>query len=173
VKAFALWLASTAPSVLIQRNEVWMIPAIQSVHIAGIGVVLACVLMMTLRILGYAGKDQTLAQTQQRFGPWLKGALWLLLGTGLLMVIGEPERELVTFSFWAKMTLVALGAAIAFGFQRSLRAHGPDWEQSLVQRRSVKVMAVATLLVWIAIIFLGRLIAYDHVWGPLSPSTRA
>ncbi len=173
MKAFADWLATTPPSLLIQHQEAWMIPTIQSIHIAGIGVVLACVLMMTLRILGYAGTDQTLSQTEQRFGPWLRGALWLLLGTGLLMIIGEPERELVTFSFWAKMVLVALGTAIAFVFQRSLRVHGPDWEESLTQRNSVKVMAVMTLLLWLAIIFLGRLIAYDHVWGPLSPSTRA
>ncbi len=32
------------------------------------------------------------------------------------MVIGEPERELVTFSFWAKMTLVATGTVIALVF---------------------------------------------------------
>ncbi len=173
MKAFADWLASTAPSVLIQRNEVWMIPSIQSVHIAAIGVVLACVLMMTLRILGYAGSDQTLVQTQDRFGPWLKGALWVLLGTGVLMIVGEPERELVTFSFWAKMALVVLGTTIAFGFQRLVRTHAPDWGDQLVQRGWVKAMAVATLMIWLAIIFLGRLIAYDHIWGPLSPSTRA
>ncbi len=167
------WIAATPFSLLIQHNEVWMIPTIQSVHIAGIGVVLACVLMMTLRILGYAGADQSLLQTEERFGPWLRGALWVLLGTGLLLIVGEPERELITFSFWAKMTLVATGTVIAFLFQRALRTHGPDWEQSLTGRRSVKAMAVGTLLIWLAIVFLGRLIAYDHIWGPLSPSTKA
>jgi hypothetical protein len=31
------------------------------------------------------------------------------------------------------------------------------------------VLAVLTLLVWFSIIVLGRLIAYDHVWGSWSP----
>ena len=31
-------------------------------------------------------------------------------------------------------------------------------------------MAVGTVLIWMAIIFLGRLIAYDHVWGSWSPA---
>ena len=150
-----------------------MIPTIQSAHIAGIGVVLASVLMMTLRILGLAGMDRTLAETSQRFGPWLSGALWLLLGTGVLMIIGEPERELVTFSFWLKMALVATGTVVAFWFQRSVRQHEQDWEEVLVSRRSVKVLAVVTCMVWLAVILLGRLIAYDHVWGPLSPATKA
>ena len=173
MKPFALWLSTTFLSVFIQQHEVWMIPTIQSAHIAGIGVVLASVLMMTLRILGFAGMDRTLAETSQRFGPWLSGALWLLLGTGVLMIIGEPERELVTFSFWLKMALVATGAVVAFWFQRSVRQHEQDWEEVLVSRRSVKVLAVVTCMVWLAVILLGRLIAYDHVWGPLSPATKA
>jgi hypothetical protein len=169
VSGFADWLARTPASVLIQKNEAWFIPSVQSIHIAGIGVVLTCVLMMSLRVLGYAGMDQSVAATQQRFGPWLIGAVWLLLGTGILMVVGEPVRELVTFSFWAKMTLVAIGVAIALLFQRSVRAH-PDWEHEVGGHGAVKALAIATPLVWLAIVFLGRLIAYDHIWGPLSPS---
>ncbi len=173
LQGVADWISATPPSVLIQKNEAWAIPAIQSAHIAGIGVVLACVLMMTLRIFGYACVDRTVLQTQQRYGPWLTGALWLLLGTGLLMVVAEPVRELVTFSFWAKMTLVAIGALIAWGFQRSVRSHEAAWGDALVEQPSVKAMAVLTCLVWITIVFLGRLIAYDHVWGALSPATKA
>ena len=173
MKAFTDWLAATPPSVLIQHNEVWFIPAVQSIHIAAIGVVLACVLMMTLRLLGYAGLDQGVAQIQRRFGPWLKGALVLLLCTGVLMIIGEPERELITFSFWAKMALVLVGTGVALGFERMLRVRGEAWADTLPASGRVKAMAVATLVVWLAVVFLGRLIAYDHIWGPLSPATKA
>jgi len=41
--------------------------------------VMGSVLMIDLRILGWAGMDQTLRQTTSRFGPWLTGSLWLLL----------------------------------------------------------------------------------------------
>jgi hypothetical protein len=173
VKGFTDWLAATGPSQLIQHNEAWFVPTVQSAHIAGIGVALACVLMMTLRVLGYAGMDQSMGQTVERFGPWLKGALWLLLGTGLLMVIGEPERELITFSFWAKMALVVLGTAVVFGFARLLELRGAAFELWLNGHAWVKGAAVASFLVWLAIVFLGRLIAYDHVWGALSPATKA
>ena len=172
MKAFALWLAATGPSVFIQEHNTWAIPAIQSVHIVGIAMVMGSVLMIDLRILGWTWVDQSLQQTTQRFGPWLTGALWLLLATGVLMVIGEPERELVTFSFWLKMSLVALGAGVAALFRKSLRRHAQHWEETRVHQRSSKVLAVVTFLVWAVIIVLGRLIAYDHVWGSWSPSVR-
>jgi putative copper export protein len=121
VKQFAEWLSTTSPSVFIQNHNSWVIPAIQSIHIIGIGVVLGSVFMIYLRILGWAGLDQTLRQTTDRFGPWLTGALYLMLATGVLMVIGEPVRELVTFSFWLKMFLVAVSTLFVITFQISLR----------------------------------------------------
>jgi hypothetical protein len=170
VRDFALWLSTTSPSVFIQEHNTWIIPAIQSIHIVGIAMVVGSVLMIDLRILGLTWTDQTLRQTTQRFDPWLTGSLWLLLATGILMVIGEPVRELVTFSFWMKMTLVATGAAVAMVFRRTLRRHERLWEETLVHRGAIKGLAVGTFLIWMAIIVLGRLIAYDHVWGAWSPA---
>jgi len=169
---FALWLSQTYPSVLIQTHNGWMIPTIQSVHIAGIGIVLASVFMMDLRILGLAGKDQTLHQTTTRFGPWLMWALVALLITGVLMVIGEPVRELVTVSFWLKMFLIAVGTLVAAVFLKMLKKNDQHWEDAMTKRLSVKLMAIFTFLVWLAIIVLGRLIAYDHIWGTWSPARR-
>ena len=167
---FALWLSATAPSVFIQQHNTWAIPVIQTIHIVGIALVMGSVLMIDLRILGLAWSDQTLAQTTRRFGPWVTGSLWLLLVTGLLMVVGEPVRELVTFSFWLKMTLVALGALVVTIFMRAVRRQEHSGARDLAQKGSIKAMAVVTFLIWTFVIVLGRLIAYDHVWGSWSPS---
>jgi hypothetical protein len=168
VKSFAEWLSTTALSVFIQNHNSWVIPTIQSIHIIGIAIVLGSVLMIDLRILGWGGMDQTLRQTTNRFGPWLTGALWLMLATGILMVVGEPVRELITFSFWLKMFLVALSTAVALIFQRAVRNH----EEAVEKHGGVKLLAIVTFLIWVCIIVLGRLIAYDHVWGSWSPSAK-
>lgn len=173
MQQFAEWLSTTFLSVFIQNHNSWVIPTTQSIHIIGIGVVLGSVFMIDLRILGWAGMDQTLRQTTSRFAPWLTAALCLLLATGILMVIGEPVRELVTFSFWLKMFLVAVSTLTAAIFQIALRKHAQQWEETLVQRRSMKWLAILTFLIWVCIIILGRLIAYDHVWGAWSPATKA
>lgn len=166
MKQFAEWLSTTPPSVFLQTHNAWAIPAIQSIHILGIGAVLGSAFMIYLRLFGWAGADQTLRQTVGRYGPWVSNGLWLMLVTGILMVIGEPVRELVTFSFWAKMLLVAAMAAIAMRFQRASL-------EELPSRRFVKSLAILTFLIWLCIVILGRLIAYDHVWGKWSPATKA
>ncbi len=173
MKGFADWLAATPPSVWIQRHEAWVIPTIQSIHIVGIGVIIGSALMITLRVLGIAGMDQTPLENQRRFGPWVTGSLVLLIVTGLLMVVGEPERELVTFSFWTKMALVLVMTVLATAFQLSVAKHDAGWAERLFANRSFRLAALVTFVIWACIIFLGRFIAYDHVWGHLSPATKA
>ena len=173
IQQFAEWLSQTSLSILIQTHNAWVIPTIQSTHIVAIGVVLASVLMIDLRILGWAGHDQTLRETTNRFGPWMSGALLVLLVTGALMVVGEPVRELLSFSFWLKMFLVAVGTLIAALLQITLKRNEHHWEQTLVNRRTVKSLAILTLLMWVGIVILGRLIAYDYVWGSWSLAPKA
>ncbi len=169
IEQFAEWLARTSLSLWIQTQYAWVIPTLQSIHIAAIGIVLTSVAAIDLRLLGWAGRDQTLGETRERFGPWMSWALLVLLVTGVLMVIGEPVRELMSFSFRVKMALVAVGAVTAFAFQASLKKDETRWERTLADRPAVRTLAILTLLVWAAIVILGRLIAYDYVWGGLSP----
>lgn len=173
MNSFAEWLSTTLPSVFIQTHEAWMIPVIQSLHITGIGIAVGSALMITLRLLGWVGTDQTLPDTQRRFGPWLSGALYLLLASGALLIVAEPVRELVTFSFWLKMSCVLAMVVIFAAFQASVRKHGVSWEQTLARRPGVRLAAMLTFVLWGCIIILGRLIAYDHIWGHLSPATKA
>jgi hypothetical protein len=173
LNGFAQWLSRTAPSVFIQNHEVWMLPTIQSLHIVGIGLCVGSALMITLRILGWAGVDQTLAQTQKRYAPWLIGALCLLLASGGLLVVGEPGRELINFSFRLKMVLVLVMTLIVLGFQAGVNRRPQLWEGTLINLKSVKWAALLIFLIWGCIIILGRLIAYDHIWGHLSPATKA
>jgi hypothetical protein len=96
-----------------------------------------------------------------------------LLASGGLLVLAEPVRELVTVSFWLKMALVAILAVLATLFQSSVRRQEDRWEQSLAQHRGVRLTAVLVLVILGCIILLGRLIAYDHIWGHWSPATKA
>jgi hypothetical protein len=166
VHRFADWLAQTSLSLAIQTNE-WVIPTVQSIHLVAIGVALGSVLMVTLRILGWAGREESLARMNQRFGPWLTWALVVLLLTGIVMIVGEPARELLTLSFWLKMILIAIGTGAAVVFQRAVRRHQQHWDVA-AGGTGVRALAVVTLLIWLTIVVLGRLIAYDTVWGSWS-----
>jgi hypothetical protein len=158
--------------VFLRSQEAWIIPTIQSIHILGIATAIGSAFMIAMRVTGWLGTDQTVLQTQQRFGPWLSGALWLLLASGALLVLAEPPRAFDTISFWLKMALVAVMAALAFAFHHSVQRHDQQWETAVVGRATIKWAVLLTFVIWAAIIMLGRFIAYDQVWGRLIPGIK-
>jgi len=168
MESFSSWLSGTELSQLIQ-STLWVIPAVQSVHIIAIGVIFGSILMVDLRVLGVVSADQPVAVVSRRFAPWFWGALAVLATTGIILTIGEPRRELMSFSFWGKMGLIAIGVIVALAFFAHLRANPTRWEGVSPASGGTKAIAVGVIVVWLLVIVMGRLIAFDpQFWGPLS-----
>ncbi|HWK64085.1 MAG TPA: DUF6644 family protein [Rhizobiaceae bacterium] len=155
---FATWLSETGMSRQIQ-SHLWVIPALQSIHILAIACVLSSTLFINLRLLRQVDRAHSLEETAQRFLPWIWCALGVLVLTGVLLVIGEPVRELTSVPFWLKMVLILIGAAGTLWFQRTLKTPEAGWDLTRSKTR-VRVFACGTFLLWCAVITAGRLIAY-------------
>ena len=160
---FAEWLGSTPLSVAIQ-SRLWLTPTLQTIHILMIGVVFVSMLSVALRVLGQVRTDEPLAEVWHRFAPWFWTALGVMLGTGLILTIGEPVRQASALSFWLKMSMILIGVTSALYFGRTVAAAAGAAASSIYSSRA-RVVAVATIVLWLVIIFLGRSIAYDvEIW---------
>lgn len=156
IQAFCEWLSNTPASMAIQ-NAFWVIPTVQTVHIASIAVVMSSILMVDLRLLGVAGRGQSLDAVVGRYVPWVWVAVIVLLFSGIVLIVGEPGRELLSDVFWLKMMLLVCALLLTLGIQRSMRGGGGFWER---RRVVAALVALVSLAVWTAILAAGRWIAY-------------
>jgi uncharacterized membrane protein SirB2 len=169
LQEFANALQATSLSNAL-KSASWIVPTVQSVHIIMVGVVFVSILMISLRVLGWARADEPLARVWGRFAPFFWTGLLIMAATGLFLVIAEPVREFMTLSFRLKMVLLAICVASAFAFGRSVRGAAQVAGGGAPASAGVRAVTLATLVLWLAIIFLGRAIAYDDsVWGSWSP----
>jgi hypothetical protein len=159
---FSLWISKQPLSTLFDKTE-WVIPVAQSIHILAIATSFSAVLMINLRIFGLAGESRTLQQTAERFLPWIKWALVTLLLTGVVMIIGEPIRELLNPAFWLKMVLIVAAILVNFWFQGSVRRNTALWTTTLRPSLAVRSGSVGVIALWCVIMALGRWIAYVPV----------
>ena len=152
------WLAETWVSRTIQ-DSAWVIPLVQTIHILALAIALSSSSMLEVRLMLIRDTAQA-APLLQRFTPWLWRALIVLAVSGVLLVVGEPERALLNIVFWAKMAMLAavlLVTAIRLQVltpQTALRV--PSRTGSFVLRAS----AFICLGLWIAVACAGRWIAY-------------
>lgn len=156
---FAGWLSQTPVSQFIQ-NVLWIIPAVQTVHILAIAAVLSSVAMIDLRIFGVAGRGMTMAETAGRYVPWIWWGILVLALTGATLITGEPVRSLTNPAFQIKMALLAVAVVVTLVFQRTVREKAGAWDSAPRLPGAVRAAALATLLVWFAIAVFGRWIAY-------------
>jgi len=156
---FQNWLDHTPVSETI-KNVTWIIPVVQSVHILAISVVIASILLMNLRTIGLLGYIESTKIFFDRYLPRFWISLLVLLTTGLLLIIGEPQRTMRNPVFYTKMTLLILsiGAVLLLKRQAGSSSEGGQAKASL----STRILAWTSFIFWIAIIFCGRWIAYSY-----------
>jgi hypothetical protein len=158
MQAMIYWISNTPVSEVI-RDESWIVPAVQAIHICAIAVVVGSAMIGELRLVGMIATDETPAAVFKRYLPWLWRALVVLLLTGMILVWGEPERTLFSWVFWLKMGLVLIGFVLSMLFRKPLL--DPEFDaQSAARAWSIKPVAWLSLSIWIAVVCSGRWIAY-------------
>jgi hypothetical protein len=158
-RAFADWLAETPLSQTLQ-NQLWVVPTSQSVHILAVSIVFASACMINLRLLGVGAKGRSISQLCNTLLPWMWRGLAVLLFTGLIQTVAEPVRQFVTPMFWAKMTMIPIVATMTAMYAKAVRRNAPAWDAASSRPSHAKLFAVLSTLLWLAIIFCGRFIAY-------------
>jgi hypothetical protein len=157
-KQISNWLEVTPFSQSLQTIE-WAIPLIQTVHILALSIVLASVLMIDLRLLNIAWRRQPIVVLAERFLPPAWNGVLVLLASGALLIIAEPGRTLMNPVFYFKMITLVCVLLITLFFRSRLRRNAAAWDQ-LPPNPGARVFAVASILMWVAITFAGRFIAY-------------
>ena len=152
-------IAQTDSSIAI-ASAAWVIPTVQAIHIVAIAAVMSATAMLNLRLAGFIGQDSSVRQLANRSLPWLWWSLPVLLATGLVMILGEPARELTNAYFWSKMALILLACALTIVLQRLLD-DCPYREMAPAKRSVTRAISLLSLVLWLAIIFCGRWIAYS------------
>jgi len=156
IQAFCDWLSNTPFSLKIQ-TILWIIPAVQTIHILTVSFVFSSMAMLDLRLMGLAGRGQPVSRMVRRFTPWIWYALIVLTSTGAILIIGEPERELLNWAFRAKMLMLATVALITLLVQRRAEKNEAYWE---TRTTAARLVGFVSLLLWIGIVSAGRWIAY-------------
>jgi hypothetical protein len=159
---FSLWLSGTDFSLWLQTHF-WVIPTGQSIHILAIAALFGSALMLDMRILGLAGGHRSLTQLSDRYEPWIWWAMVVLLLSGGILSIAEPVREFINPIFWIKMGLIPIAVVLNVVFYRVVRRKAAVWDASGTPHAAVRIGAILLIVLWWAIMFCGRWIAYAPV----------
>jgi hypothetical protein len=93
--------------------------------------------------------------------PWTVAGFVLMMATGLLLFYAIPMRTWHSVWFRAKLVLMVLAALNVWVFHRRVERDRAKWDASPAPPLGARLSAVVSLTAWIAVIVMGRMIAYN------------
>ena len=148
------WFDATPISVVI-RDSTYIFPVVEVLHLFGLTLLLGTVTVISLRMLGYGMRRQSVSEVAAQLTPWSVGAAILTIVSGILLFLSEAMKCYGNAAFPYKMWFLLGGIVLYFVAQR--RVTRPTSKLSSVQ---LKIIAILSLVLWYGVAIAGRAIAF-------------
>jgi hypothetical protein len=146
------------PLAVAMRQELWLYPAVEIVHIIGFVTLVGSIIVLDLRLLGLT-RALPVRVLARHVLPWSFGALLLIVPSGLLMFVAHASDLIGNTAFVVKMSLLFCASTNAALFHAGVFRGAAEWDTGVAVPGVAKLHAVASLLIWIGVLACGRLLA--------------
>jgi len=152
------WIEQSALATAM-RQELWLYPSIEILHIFGFVTLVGSIAMLDLRLLGLSRQISVRALAGHLL-PWTFGALIVIVPTGLMMFVAHASDFISNTAFVLKLSLIFSAGLNAAVFHMGPYRTVGQWDTAIATPAAAKFHAMVSLLIWMGVISCGRLLAY-------------
>jgi len=129
-----------------------LFPALETIHLFGLVLLLGTVLILSLRLLGLLMPHQPIPELARALRRYTALGLAIMLPSGVLMFVATAIRCYGNTSFWVKMCFLAAALAFHFTyFQKTLHSGNSQ---------NARLTACGALFLWFGVGAAGRSIGF-------------
>ena len=148
------WVASSV------RESLWLFPAIETLHLFGIVVLVGTTTVFDLRLLGWTLRRQRVSELARLLLPWSWAGFGIQVATGFLLFASEASKCYGNPAFRLKMLLLLLAGANALLFHVTANQKLTEWDEDAVPPTGAKLAGAVSILLWFGIVAAGRFIGF-------------
>jgi hypothetical protein len=145
------------------REWLWLYPSVEIVHIVGIALLFGSIAVLDLRLLGFS-RSLPVKRLAAHVLPWTAASFLFIIPSGLAMFTAHATEFIQSDIFVLKMLLIMAAGLNAALFHTITFRTADVWDSEEMRRLppppSARFAGALSLLLWIAVIACGRLLAY-------------
>ena len=142
------------------RGSLKAMPLIEATHVLAIATVFGTIFIVDLRLLGIAGTNRPYSVVAREMLGKTWAAFIVAVITGALLVAPNAITYYGNTAFRLKMLALLVAGLNMVIFQILTARSMPSWDNSPRTPGAARTAALISLIVWTAIIFLGRWIGF-------------
>jgi hypothetical protein len=160
IKQFLQAMEATPWGTAVRENT-WLFPTIESIHVLALVMVVGSIMVVDLRLLNLASRKRSVKELTDDVLPWTWTAFGCAALTGTLLFSSSAMRYSGIWQFEAKMCMLVL-AAINMGiFHLGAFRSVAHWDQAPARPPlAARLAGGISLCIWLVIVALGRWIGF-------------
>lgn len=170
MNSFFEWLGTTGWSIALLES-IWVWSLVESTHVLTLTLFAGTAIMMDLRFLGVTFKRVPISEFTSRMLPWTRGAFWVMVVTGLLLLYSNPLRYYHNIFFRIKIGMMVLAGLNVWWFHARTHRQVVEWDHDPIPPRAVRIAGGMSIFMWAFIIVTGRMIAYNWFDCDIQPQS--
>lgn len=144
------------PGFVAFNESLFAYPIVQGVHVLALGFAVGLLALADLRLAGLLFTGQPERAIVGSLRPWFIGGFAVVFTTGLLLFLAQATNFYNRPLFWFKLSLIAFAGLNALWFELGTRRA----QRNNTAKPSATLAGLLSLAFWIAVVVLGRLLAY-------------
>ena len=144
---------------VIRENDT-LFPFVESVHVIAISLVVGSILVLDLRLLGFASVGRPVSRLANAILPVTWGAFAIAATSGFLLFISNASKYLANGYFDAKLILICVAGLNMIVFHAIGARDMPQWESRGQPPLPARAAGALSILLWIAVGTCGRWIGF-------------
>jgi hypothetical protein len=158
------WLQNESIGTSI-RESVWTFPLIETVHLLALAFSVGIIVLVDLRLIGVAMKNQPVTEVFGRLQPMAVKGFAINVVSGLLLFWSEPLKCYNSWFFRAKLVMLFILGVNAILFSASTYKTVASWDKAALTPVAARIAGWVSLIFWAGVIVAGRAIAYYATTG--------
>ena len=128
----------------------WLYGLVSVVHYSAVFFCVGTIVLLDLRILGVAYRNQALSVIAEQLRPWTWIGFGAVAVSGFLLFAVEAGNFATVTPFRLKMLVIVLAVVSALATEWSL----PNWDRAPAMPVTAKVVALISILLWLGAILV-------------------
>lgn len=151
------WLENTAVAIWVGES-LWGYPFMLGLHVVGLAIVVGTFVMRDLRLLGrFEGIQYKSLDSLRNLG-WTGFVINAV--SGCFLFTSQATTFATSTPFLLKISMIFVAAILGAVIQNRMRDEAASWDEAGAVAGSVRVLAIASIAMWMGAIIAGRLTAY-------------
>jgi hypothetical protein len=142
------------------RESLWLFPAIETLHLLGMALLVGTIAAFDLRLVGWIMRRERVSELARRLLPWTWVGFAVQVVTGAVLFASEAVKIYGNPAFRLKMLLIVLAGVQALIFKWTVYQDVGKWDESGPLPAGAKVAGFISILLWIGIVAAGRFIGF-------------